>query len=87
MVGVKPLRAKIGLKEGIEGGDKFEVLEIIKEENGQTRYERRGVITVDSRKIWDNRFDATDDSNSDKNYTYFRGVGDYYPGMLLRQIK
>ena len=52
-----PVAAKIGRKEGLEGGEKFEVLEqIYDEKTGLTRYDRVGTITVDDKKIWDNRF-------------------------------
>ena len=52
-----PLTAKIGLKEGLEAGDKFEVLEqVLDEKTGRTKYERKGKIKVIGDQIWDNRF-------------------------------
>ncbi len=88
----EPLSAKIGLKEGLEKGDKYEVLEQVMDKDGKTKYKRRGVIRVDKDHIWDNRFMASDmPDNSDnlipdENYTIFRGDGKYYPGWLIRQI-
>lgn len=91
-----PLTAKIGLKEGLEKNDKFEVLEQVQDEKGFTRYVRKGIITVDGTQIWDNRFSPGEELESgDKNNqtsnstdrTYFKGARNYYPGMLIRQIK
>ncbi len=83
-----PLTAKIGLKEGLEKGDKFEVLEQIMDNAGKTKYKRKGIIKVEKDQIWDNRFMASEiDSHSDsKNYTLFKGDNNYYPGWLIRQI-
>lgn len=107
-----PITAKIGLKEGIEGGDKFEVLEqTVDPKTGLTSYKRKGKITVDKHLIWDNRFNAGEEAPatiavSDSSTTSitgstlvvaqpkapidrttFKGDEDYYPGMLIRQIK
>jgi hypothetical protein len=51
-----PITAKIGMKEGIESGDKFEVLEqTMDEKTGRTKYVSKGKIKVTD-AIWDNRF-------------------------------
>ncbi|MBN1252440.1 MAG: hypothetical protein JXR51_11765 [Bacteroidales bacterium] len=95
-----PLAAKIGLKEDIEKGDKFEVLQQYVDKEGITKYKRKGVIRVNPKQIWDNRFMAaeeqqaqsgedankTDDAGEDKNFTLFIGGKNYYKGMLIRQI-
>jgi len=81
--------AKIGLKEGLEKGDKFEVLEQIMDKNGRTRYKRKGVIKVDKKQIWDNRFMAAEEAENMQSlldYTLFKGGKGYYKGMLIRQI-
>lgn len=91
-----PITAKIGMKEGLEGDEKFEVLEqTIDEKTGKTKYIRKGVISVDKNKIWDNRFMATEASSANGSITdskaldrtYFKGSDKYYNGMLIRQIK
>lgn len=90
-----PITAKIGLKEGIEKGDKYEVLEQVIDNEGRTKYVRKGVIEVDKSQIWDNRFSpideqpqgdaaATDTAKIDR--TLFKGAKNYYSGMLIRQI-
>jgi len=84
-----PLSAKIGLKEGLEAGDKYEVLEQTIDKNGKTVYERQGVIKVDKKQIWDNRFMAAEERESNeevKEYTLFKGGKNFYSGMLIRQI-
>ena len=84
-----PLAAKIGLKEGLEGGDKYEVLEQTIDKNGKTFYKRQGIIKVDKKQIWDNRFLAGEETEAPKDvkeYTLFKGGKNYYSGMLIRQI-
>ncbi|WP_271783929.1 hypothetical protein [Aquimarina algiphila] len=84
-----PLSAKIGLKEGLEGGDKYEVLEQTIDKNGKTVYKRQGVIKVNKKQIWDNRFMAGEEHESTeeiKEYTLFKGGKNFYSGMLIRQI-
>lgn len=84
-----PITAKIGMKEGLEEGDKFEVLEQTQDpETGKTKYVRKGIIKVEKKLLWDNRFNAFDnsDESSTLDRTTFSGGNDYYPGMLIRQI-
>ncbi len=84
-----PITAKIGMKEGVEEGDKFEVLEQTQDpETGKTKYVRKGTIKVEKKLLWDNRFNAFENSeeSSTLDCTTFSGAKDYYPGMLIRQI-
>lgn len=85
-----PLSAKIGMKEGLEGGDKYEVLEQTIDKNGKTVYKRQGVIKVNKKQIWDNRFLAGEEREESteevKEYTLFKGGKNFYSGMLIRQI-
>lgn len=85
-----PITAKIGLKEGLEGGDKFEVLEaVMDEKTGKIEYKRIGTIKVDGNKIWDNNFNLGDEVPVEGaiDRTTFKGGSKYYPGLLIRQIK
>lgn len=62
-----PIAAKIGTKEGIERGDKFEVLEQLVDEDGLTTYKRVGTIKVDPKNIWDNAYLADQADKSKEN--------------------
>jgi hypothetical protein len=94
---VDPLTAKIGLKESLENGEKFEVLEQeLDEKTGKTKYVRQGVIKVDGSQIWDNRYmaaelaaDTTTTANAKPKIdrTLFKGSNKYEQGMLIREIK
>lgn len=90
--------AAIGLKEGLEGGDKFEVLEKnVDPETMKTTYKRVATIKVDKNNIWDNRYAADEEQAEDaangngavqtiKATTFTGGNKKIYPGMLIRQI-
>ena len=86
----EPITAKIGLKEGLEGGDKFEVLEsVMDEKTGKIEYKSIGTIKVDGNKIWDNRFNLGDEAPAEGavDRTTFKGGKKFYPGLLIRQLK
>jgi len=96
LVSSEPITAKIGMKEGLESGDKYEVLEQTVSPEGKVVYKRKGVITVEKNKIMDNRYAAgeiplDEEGNpikpeNDFEYTTFKGGKGYYAGMLIRQI-
>ncbi len=88
---IKPLTAKIGLKEDIDENSRFEVLEMIEDENGRIRYKRVGIVKPVKGKIWDNRFMAEfeeENEGSTRTETEFEVVSGsgFYPGMLLREM-
>lgn len=92
------ITAAIGMKEGVEAGDKFEVLEkIVDPVTSITSYKRVGVIKASKGKIWDNRYGADEEqvelAKAGKSEmtlvkaTSFSGnIKNIYPGMLIRQI-
>lgn len=97
LVSIDPLGAKIGMKEDLEGGDKYEVLMPQYDAEGKLKYKRKAIIKVDKKNIWDNRFNAGEeplDENgepikpeNDLEFTHFKGKSSgLFPGMLLRQI-
>ena len=96
LVSTDPLGAKIGLKEGLEAGDKYEVLEQSFDAEGKVSYNRKGVIKVEKGKIWNNMYNAGEtpvdeegnpiEVDSSIEFTHFKGGKGFYPGMLLRQI-
>jgi hypothetical protein len=84
------------MKEGLEGGEKFEVLEqTLDPKTGRTVYEKRGTIKVEKDMIWDNRFNAGEAVEATEgatpapviDRTTFSGGKNYYSGMLIRQLK
>jgi hypothetical protein len=91
-----PITAKIGMKESIEGGDNFQVLEMIWDDKaGKTTWKKVGTCKVDKKApIWDNRYNAGDEVEVQKDKkgnliiaTTFKGPKNLEPGMLLKQIK
>lgn len=87
----EPICAAIGRKEGILPKSKFEVLEVIEDKNGKVTYKRVGVIQPMPNLIWDNRYMAIEENAYGANfkYTTFKKISgrDFYPGMLIREIK
>lgn len=87
---VEPLTAKIGMKDGVEPKCKYEVLEAHVNNEGKTEYRRVGVIEPVAGQIWDNRYMAMEEkaAGSDLDATTFKKVsgGNFYPGMLIREI-
>ena len=87
---VSPLKAAIGRKEGLTPDSKFEVLESSTKE-GKTVYKKVGVIVPISSQIWDNRYMAKEEQAYGATFgaTTFKKVsgGDFYSGMLIREIK
>ncbi len=81
----RPLRAKIGLKEGLKTDARFYVYEYVYDEKTNTSVpKRRGVIRAASKsKITDNRQEATGDMGSSEFYqVYGRRLE---PGFLIQQ--
>ena len=91
LVSVQPLRCEIGKKEGVTPDSRFEILEVVEDENGHISYKRKGVIRPVKDQIWDNRFMATEEGaeGATLGSTTFEVVSgkDFYPGMLVREIR
>ena len=84
----KTFKAYIGLKEDVAPNSRFEVLEPELHEDGTYTYERVGIIQPIANKIWDNRYLATDDIETDLDATYFKQIsgGELYPGLIIREM-
>ena len=91
LVSVSPLKAYVGMKEDITEKSRYEVLEVVTDENGKNTFKRVGIIKPIANKIWDNRFmaDLEDTTDASLDATYFEKVSgkDFYQGMLIREIK
>jgi hypothetical protein len=75
---IGPLTARIGLKEGLQPKDKFEILEMGMNELGLPMWNSIGTVSVDgSLPIWDNRQGAeveiTDPNSPKVSFTTFSG--------------
>lgn len=86
---MEKLQAPIGMKEGVEAGRKYEVLEAV-ENNGQVEYRRVGVVRAVGDMIWDNRFMSVEEGAKNASlgasvFSVVSGKG-FYPGMLLREM-
>lgn len=86
-----PIQADIGLKEGVNENDLYEVLEIETNDEGINTYSRVGTIKAIKGKIWDNRYMAKEEGikEADYGYTTFEKISgkDFFPGMLIREIE
>jgi hypothetical protein len=88
----------IGKKEGIDSGDKFEVLERVMKDGKET-FKVVTTIKVDKKGVWDNREGAgeiiqgsaqdkeDDDINTSLTYTTFGKSKKMLEGSLIRQVK
>lgn len=90
LVSVEPLCADIGMKEGITEDSRFEVLEAVMKDN-KLEYKKVGEIKPIAGMIRDNRYMAVEEgaAGSELKYTTFKKISghDFYPGMLIREIK
>lgn len=79
------------MKEDVTEESRYEVLERQTNEQGKIEYKRVGVIKPVKNKIWDNRYMAMEEGiiEAALNGTEFQKVsgGDFYQGMLIREIK
>ena len=85
--------AKIGLKEGLEGGEKFDVLELGFTSSGARKWKKKATIKVDKKAIWDNRYFSTKPPEAESKdaivATSFKGCKKKWEllTLLLRQQK
>ena len=94
-----PITAKIGTKEGLVGGEKFDVLEqSLDEKTGLPVYKSIGTIKVDKNLIWDNSYNDAETIIANPTTegqttspiieaTTFSGGKKYYRGLFIKQIK
>lgn len=84
--------AKIGMKEGINEGSKFQVVQRVQDpETGKTKYKYVATVKAKKGSIWDNRYNAVleEADGATLPYTTFTKTagGEILPGMLLIEGK
>ncbi len=89
---VEGYAAKIGMKEGIIEGSKFQVVQrLFDPETSKTTYKYVATVKAQKGKIWDNRYNAVleEADGATLPYTTFQKVsgGEILPGMLLIEGK
>ena len=89
---VEGYAAKIGMKEGITEGSKFQVVQRIQDpETGKTTYKYVATVKPKKGAIWDNRYNAVLEQADGATlpYTTFTKTagGEILPGMLLIEGK
>jgi hypothetical protein len=90
-----PLTARIGLKEGVEPGQKYEIIESAKDaKTGLYKWKSVGSTKVDKKlPIWDNRIGAAEEagaapsSTPANDFTTFSGGSDAVPGLHYIRLK
>ena len=61
IISVDPLMADMGMKEGLEGGESFNLLEpVLNPETNEVEWKSIGVVKVSKKDIWDNRYSLVD---------------------------
>ena len=89
------ITAKIGMKEGLTGKEKFAIFEKIEDpETHKTKWKKVGITSVDKKYIWDNRYNADekpevivyDKDGQPITATKFKSNAKAQQGMLLKQI-
>jgi len=89
---VEGYAAKIGMKEGITDGSKFQVVErVLNPKTGKTSYRYIATVKAVKGKVWDNRYNAVleEADGATLPYTTFQKTagGEILPGMLLIEGK
>ena len=91
IISTDPLIADIGMKEGLEGGEKFDLLEqVFNQKTCKIEWKSIGTVTVSKKKgeIWDNRYSLIDEAPADASAikgTILKNNDKAIPGMLIRQ--
>ena len=63
IISLNPLMADMGMKEGLEGGESFNLLEpVLNPETEEIEWKSVGVVKVDKKGVWDNRYTLTDEA-------------------------
>lgn len=86
------LLADMGMKEGLEGGESFNLLQpTYNEKTNKVEWKSVGVVKVDKKQIWDNRYALTDEAKKAAEESEVKGTvlsanKKAVPGMVVRQV-
>jgi hypothetical protein len=92
IISVNPLVADMGTKEGLEGGESFNLLEpVYNKETNKVEWKSVGVVKVDKKQIWNNEYSLTDDGKVAEDTSEIRGTvlsnnKKAAVGMVVRQV-
>ena len=92
IISVNPLMADMGMKEGLEGGESFNLLEpVLDPATGEVEWKSIGVVKVDKKGIWDNRYTLTDeapaaDATAELKGTVLSANKKAAVGMVVKQV-
>lgn len=84
--------ARIGTRDGLEGGEVFEVLEkkiVMKDSVERVSYVKKGELTVDKKNVWDNSYSTeagapSEEAKTGETLLVGKSKDAYYEGLLLR---
>ena len=90
IVSVDPLMADMGMKEGLEGGEAFNLLEpVLNPETNEIEWKSIGVVKVDKKGIWDNRYTLTEEAPAEDGElkgTVLSANKKAAVGMVVKQV-
>lgn len=95
VLGTDPITADIGMKEGLKGGERFDVFTIgFNRRTGAQELNKVGTVRAVRGSIWDNRYNAGEEPENiqkDKNgnevrATIFKGSKKITSGMVMKQV-
>lgn len=75
IISLNPLMADMGKKEGLEGGESFNLLEPqVDPKTGDVEWKSVGIVKVDKKQIWDNRYALTEDAKKAQESSELKGT-------------
>jgi hypothetical protein len=95
ILSIDPITAKIGMKEGLLGNEKFAImLKVTDPVTYKTNWKKIGTTKVNKKLVWDNRYNAGDKPENvvigkdglPIKVTTFEPTGSAREGMFLKQI-
>ena len=92
IISVNPLVADMGTKEGLEGGEQFNLLEpVYNKATNKVEWKSVGVVKVDKKQIWNNEYSLTEsgavaEDTSEIKGTVLSNNKKAAVGMVVRQV-